>query len=181
MENDDDRIHYRINIDQSNAKIIDINQSNASNRCGLLRKYQHAVAIADFTIRAKTMTEPGRTIQIHQDNAKIGVGYAETVNAEQLAGEIHNYAPEQGQSLGEAAAEIQQLLDQLEKTYPSETVAQQEAIARKAVESIEKNPASKRRLLGAIREAGIEVFMELINHPAIRIIKAAFEGWQNSE
>jgi hypothetical protein len=124
------------------------------------------------------MKDPNRNIQIDQSHAKIGISYAETVNTEQIGGEIHNY-PAQKQNLVEAAAEIQELLALLEEKYPSsESFAQQVILAGTAIEVIESNPPLKSRIIGAIREGGIEALMELIDHPAVRILKAAFEGWQ---
>ncbi len=124
------------------------------------------------------MQDPKRNIKIDQSHAKIGINYAETVNTRQVGAEIYN-SPEQKQNLVEAAAEIKKLLAVLEQQYPSsESIAQQTIIVGKTIEAIEKNHTLKSRIIGAIREGGIEALMELIDHPTVRILKAAFEGWQ---
>jgi hypothetical protein len=57
--------------------------------------------------------------------ANIG-NFAETNKGNQIANQ-YNYAPEQKKTLAEAAAEIQQLLDQLSQTYPTETPSAEES------------------------------------------------------
>lgn len=127
------------------------------------------------------MNDPNRNIHIDQSYAKIGINYAHTVHAKQIGGEIHNDSG-QKQNLVEAAAEIQQLLAIIEQEYPSsKSVGQQTIIVGKAIEEIEKNHPLKSRIIGAIREGSIEALMELIDHPTVRILKAAFEGWQEPE
>ena len=58
---------------------------------------------------------PERKINIDQSQASMGIGYAESVNAKQIAGTMYNYSPEQQQTLAEAAKEIQDLLPILER------------------------------------------------------------------
>ncbi|MEH1887661.1 MULTISPECIES: hypothetical protein [unclassified Nostoc] len=50
-----------------------------------------------------------------------GLVNADTVNAGQIGGNITNYNPEQKQNLAQAAADIQQLLNQLSQTNPTTT------------------------------------------------------------
>ena len=127
------------------------------------------------------MKDPNPNIHIDQSYAKIGINYAQSVNAKQIGGEIYNDSG-QKQNLVEAAAEIQKLLDIIEQEYPSsKSVGQQTIIVGKAIEEIESNPPLKSRIIGAIREGSIEALMELIDHPTVRILKAAFEGWQEPE
>lgn len=90
---------------------------------------------------------------------------------------IHNYAPEQKQTLAEAAAEIQQLLKQLEETNPTATEAQQ-------IEYIndETSPSLKRRFVGALQatgEAGIDEF--ILENKYLKVAKAAVKGWIKPE
>ncbi len=54
-------------------------------------------------------------------------------------------------------------------------------MATKAVEEIEKNPVLKQRVIGALRAGGVEALKELVDHPAVGIVLAAVEGWQNPE
>lgn len=94
---------------------------------------------------------------------------------------IRNYAPEQKPTLAEAAAEIQQLLEQLSKTYPTTTTAEKMAVVAEAAEQIEKNPTLKARVINAIKLGGTEAFKETINHPLLNILMATIEGWQDAD
>lgn len=123
------------------------------------------------------MTEQ-RNININQSNSHIGVSYAEKVNAQNIGPEIHNYASEQKQNLVEAAKEIQDLLSQLENSYPTETSSQNTILARKTIEKIENNPTLKERIIAAIRDGGVEALTELIDHPAVKVLKSTLEGWK---
>nr|WP_242036794.1 pentapeptide repeat-containing protein [Leptolyngbya sp. FACHB-321] len=94
---------------------------------------------------------------------------------------LHNYAPKQRQTLAEAAAEIQQLLEQLSQSYPTTTQTEKMALVTKAVEAIEKNPTLKARVVGALKAGGIETLKELIDNPLVNVLLAALEGWQEAE
>jgi|688.fasta_scaffold02648_25 uncharacterized protein YjbI with pentapeptide repeats len=110
-----------------------------------------------------------------------GLVDAETVNAHQIGGNITNYTPEQKQNLAEAAAEIQQLLNQLEQTYPTTTTSEKMSVVARAVDKIENNPTLKARVIGALKAGGTEAFKELIDNPLINILLASIEGWQDAE
>jgi hydroxymethylpyrimidine pyrophosphatase-like HAD family hydrolase len=88
---------------------------------------------------------------------------------------------EQKQNLAEAAAEIQQLLHQLEQNYPTKTTAEKMAVVSKAVDEIERNPTLKARVIGALKAGGTEAFKELVDNPLINILLASIEGWQEAE
>lgn len=117
-------------------------------------------------------------------NAQFGGGFinAETVTAHQIVGSnITNNTTEQKQNLAEAAAEIQQLLTQLEKTNPTTTSAQKMAVVAQVVDEIEKNPTLKARVVGALRSGGTEALKEALDHPFVNIFIAAVEGWKDAE
>jgi uncharacterized protein YjbI with pentapeptide repeats len=101
-------------------------------------------------------------------------------NARQQAKQ-YNYTAEQKQTLAEAAADIQQLLEQLSQTYPTTTQAEKIAVAAKAAEEIEQNPALRSRVIGALKAGGVEALKELVDHPLVTILLAALEGWQKPE
>ncbi|MHC0061314.1 pentapeptide repeat-containing protein [Nostoc sp. UIC 10890] len=110
-----------------------------------------------------------------------GLVNADTVNAHQIGGNITNYNPEQKQNLAQAAAEIQQLLNQLSQTYPTTTTSQKMTMVARAVDEIENNPTLKVRVIGALKAGGTEAFKELIDHPLVNILLASIEGWQEAE
>jgi hypothetical protein len=116
-------------------------------------------------------------------NAQFGGGLvnADTVNAGQISGNITNNSTEQKQNLAEAAAEIQQLLNQLSQTYPTATTSEKMTVVAKAVDEIENNPTLKARVIGALKSGGTEAFKELIDNPLVNILLASIDGWQEAE
>jgi|GEM_PF-1540235 len=105
----------------------------------------------------------------------------QSVQNNQVIGTQHNYAPEQKQTLAEAAAEIQQLLEQLSETYPTTTPLEQMTVATKAIEQIDNNPSLKQRIVSALTGAGTEAIKVAIDHPLASILVAAIEGWKEPE
>lgn len=110
-----------------------------------------------------------------------GLVNADKVEAGQIGGNINNYTPQQKQNLAEAAAEIQQLLQQLEQTNPTTSTSEKMTVVAKAVDEIEKNPTLKARIIGALKSGGTEALKEAIDHPLVNILMASIEGWQEAE
>jgi len=126
----------------------------------------------DLTGIVKTMADKETSKVTQHFNAPV-TGVAGNVEGNQ-----NIYSLKQHQTLAEAAKEIQQLLNQLSETYPAATSTEQMTIATKAVEAIEKNPALKQRVIGALKAGGTEALKELVDHPAVNILLAVLEGWQ---
>jgi preprotein translocase subunit SecA len=95
----------------------------------------------------------------------------------QIGGQFIDASPKQ--NLTEAAQDIQELLEQLSSTYSSNTSTEQMIVATKAVEVIEGNPMLKKKIINAIKAGGSEMLRELVKHPAINVLLAAFEGWNS--
>lgn len=110
-----------------------------------------------------------------------GLINADTVTANQIGGNITNYNPEQKQNLTQAAAEIQQILNQLSQSYPTATTSEKMTVVARAVDEIESNPTLKARVIGALKAGGTEAFKELIDHPLVNILLASIDGWQDAE
>nr|WP_322711357.1 pentapeptide repeat-containing protein [Nostoc sp. ChiSLP03a]MDZ8212570.1 pentapeptide repeat-containing protein [Nostoc sp. ChiSLP03a] len=110
-----------------------------------------------------------------------GLVNADTVNAHKIGGNITNYNPEQKQNLAEAAAEIQQLLNQLGQSYPTSTPLEKQIAVTEALKQIDSNPTLKARVIGALKAGGTEALKELVDHPLVNILLATLEGWQDVE
>ncbi len=82
------------------------------------------------------------------------------------------------QNLTEAAAEIRQLLKQLEQTYPFSTPLEKQILVTVAIKRIESNPLLRLRVSEALTAAGTVAFKELVNNPLANILVAALEGWK---
>jgi len=100
--------------------------------------------------------------------------------AHQIGRDINNYPPEQRQNLADAAAEIQQLLQQLESTYPNATeIEKQSALAVTLQQEIKQNPTFRTRLRNALKEGGIEALKVLFAPIGIPI--EMVRGWIEAE
>ena len=112
-----------------------------------------------------------------QNNDFSGATVGGGVAGNDYTGDItHNYAAQQ--NLAEAAAEIQQLLKQLEQSYPTTTLVEKATVAEKAIKQIESDLTWKARVLGALKSAGKEAFKEAVDHPLVNVLMAGIEGWQ---
>ncbi|NEP88716.1 MAG: hypothetical protein F6K18_18785 [Okeania sp. SIO2C2] len=116
---------------------------------------------------------PDNTINFtNQGNASI---YGKQVGIDKQ----YNYNSEQQKTLAEAAQEIQDLLEQLAKKYPTNTLSQKGIVATKAVEAIEKNPNMKERIVSAIQSSGITALQEAVDNPLFNIMSSFIEGLLN--
>ncbi|NEP54849.1 MAG: hypothetical protein F6K65_41125 [Moorea sp. SIO3C2] len=112
-----------------------------------------------------------------------GRDYRETYNNDQGTYTENNYYnnPEQKQNLAEAAAEIQQLLETLDKTYPTDTTTGKMEVATAAVEQIETNPGLSNRVVSALKAGGVSAVEQLLNHPAASFFIGALQDWQETQ
>ncbi|AOY82914.1 MULTISPECIES: hypothetical protein [Moorena] len=99
-----------------------------------------------------------------------------------VKGNIYNntYNSEQKRNLAEAASEIQQLLEQLEKSYSTQTITGKLNIATKAIEHIESNPKLSDKIVNALKAGSIQALAQLLNHPASSFVIAALEEWDKN-
>ncbi len=77
-------------------------------------------------------------------------------------------------NLVEVANEIQQLLQQIERTYPTKTPVEKLTVVIVALKVIESNLPLKERLFKALK-VDTEVFKALVNHPLVNILLLALE------
>ena len=117
-----------------------------------------------------TVSEQGSNAPKYDlSNAQFAGGFAETVQGDQVGGTINNAASETP-SLGDAAAEIQDLLKQLEASNPTATEADQTAFLKVMIP-----PTKRERFIGALRAASGAAIEEV---PYGSVLKALVEGWQ---
>ena len=83
--------------------------------------------------------------------------------------------------VAEAAADIQQLLQQLEQTNPTSTTTEQMVVATKAIEEIENNPTLKQRIINAAKEGGLAALEKALDNPVGAFITSAIKGWLEAE
>ncbi|AKG23452.1 pentapeptide repeat-containing protein [Calothrix sp. 336/3] len=89
--------------------------------------------------------------------------------------------PQQKQTLAEAAAEIQKLLEQLDKTYPSNTTTGKMEIATGVIQHLDCHPDFAERLMSAIKAGSVQAIAQLLNHPAAAFVIGALDDWQKTK
>ena len=112
-----------------------------------------------------------------QENYGVGINKG-NINNSKFARII--YESEQ-QNLAEAARDIQELLEQLEKTYPSETTIDRMKIATEVITHIDNHPTKAQRIFSAIKVGGVAGIEQLLSHPAVSFVIAALDDWQKSK
>jgi hypothetical protein len=113
-------------------------------------------------------------------NIHIGSGnYNERIEGDYIQGNY--YAALEKQNLAEAAAEIQKLLEQLDKSYPADTTLGKMEVAAETIKAIENNPMIAERITSALKAGSIQALAQLLNHPAASFVIGALEDWQKNK
>jgi signal transduction protein with GAF and PtsI domain len=99
-----------------------------------------------------------RRVKIDQSRASIGIGYSETTTAEKIGGVFRDHDSEINQELQEAVLEIQQLIEELQKTNPSNTTSEKAIVATRTIEQIENDSNWKKRLIDAVKKGSLAAF-----------------------
>ena len=91
------------------------------------------------------------------------------------------YAASERQTLAQAASDIQQLLEQLDKSYSTDTTFGKMAVATEAIKCIDNDPNLTVRILSALKTGSVKAFEQFLNHPAASFVVGALEDWQQSK
>ena len=117
-----------------------------------------------------------------QSNRTIHTGggnYNERIEGDYIQGNY--YAAGEKQTLAEAAEEIQALLEQLEKSYPTDTTTGKMALATETIQRIDNNRNLTERILSALQVGSIKAFEQFLSHPAASFVVGALEDWKASK
>ena len=95
--------------------------------------------------------------------------------AQNVEGNQISYASEQKQTLAEAAAEIQKLLQQLQQANPDATEEDKITYVND-----ETTPSFKRKAAAALRAAGETAIDEFFQNPYVKVGKAAIVRWMEA-
>ncbi|NER05122.1 MAG: hypothetical protein F6K17_22265 [Okeania sp. SIO3C4] len=93
----------------------------------------------------------------------------------------HTINESREQNLAQAAKDIQELLEQLDETYPSNTMPGKIKIAEEVITQIDNNQTKAERIFNAIKADGVAAFQQFLNHPASSFVIAALEDWQKTK
>jgi uncharacterized protein YjbI with pentapeptide repeats len=151
---------YRSQLEAKDREIIESYRHNSTNLSEIMKLMaSRQINVVNTAIsESKSVSD---NISINQSGA-INPNASVAKDSARIQNILHNYPAEQQKSLAEAAAEIQQLLEQLSATYPTTTIAEKSAVATKAIETIEKNPAQKAKIVKALKVGGIAALKELV-------------------
>ena len=127
-------------------------------------------------IRSESMSETYNSKYDQRNSQNSFVDQAESGSKQQFNPRMlqHNYPAEPKQTLAEAAAEIQNLLKQLESNNPTATDAEKEAFVTASIP-----PSNRQRFIAALQAGGKKALKELLDNPSANIGVAIVEGWQN--
>lgn len=121
---------------------------------------------------------PGEFTKLFQKSLNIAdLSFSAPVNlvaVTKIEGDIPSYNLEQ--NLPEVAAEIQQILEQLEQAYPINSPLEKLLAVTGALRIIETNHSLKNRILDALNSSGTEVVQHLVHHRLSKILFAALEN-----
>ena len=132
----------------------------------------------------KDISISGSQISGYNQNNNFGIGIGNTSGqtirsgGNIIAGTIHE---SQEKNLAQAAKEIQELLEQLNETYPSDTTMDRMKIATEVIIQIDNNPTKAQRILSAIKATGVAAVEKLLNHPASSFVIAGLVDWQKTK
>ncbi|MBW4512454.1 MAG: pentapeptide repeat-containing protein [Scytonematopsis contorta HA4267-MV1] len=116
-----------------------------------------------------------------QRNANIG-GFVDTAQSgSNVAFNQNINAAESQKNLAEAAAEIQDLLEQLSKSYPTNTISNKMKLVAEATRQIENNPNLTQKVISALQVGSTAALEQLLNHPLASFLIAALEDLQNNK
>lgn len=150
-------------------KLLSVKDEEIKNKDSEIKLYrQHNTDLKEILkLKASqpifTQVHAMSEVNINQSgNFGVGVNQGELKDKIIITGDYNEF---QHQDLTEVTKEIQAILNQLEQTYPTETVSQQIEVANQALQQIEQTPALKRKLLSAGKEAGIAALDKALNNP----------------
>lgn len=167
---------YRAKLEDKDKEIIEISRHHSTNLVEVVKTLAISQSITIQTIATAESNSMSETFNNDLREAKV-VNFANKVqdNARQQANQ-YNYAPEQKQTLAEAAAEIQQLLEQLEKTNPTATQVDKQAFVTAAMA-----PEHRSRIVRALEAGGEKALSEFLKNPYINVAVAIIKEWQKAE
>ncbi len=166
---------------EQNQDLIEIINKFASNPVKLEAKLGHQYVDKSSKIKTGDITD-SPIIFAGRDASGVAGHKPTGIAGRDLTGQvIINNNDAQKKNLAEAAAEIQQILDQLCQTHPTTTGKENMIIVAETVDKIESNPTLKTRVINALKLGGVEAFKEAIDHPLVNVLMAAIEGWREVE
>ena len=100
----------------------------------------------------------------------------DNVGRDKINTQINNASP----NLVEAAQQIKALLEELSEEYNPNTTKGQNLITQEAIQRLKNDRTLQQRFLNALKEGGTTAIEELIDHPVVKPLVAAFKGFTDA-
>ena len=131
--------------------------------------------------KVDNMNQPGGISQNMSGGTMYGGMQAAQADHNNQTMDTNVVSPQQKQNLAQAAAEIQALLEQLDKTYSTDTTKGKMELAASAIAQIDSNPTLTARILSALKVGSVKAFEQFLSHPAASFVIGALEDWQKTK
>jgi len=137
---------------------------------------------ADFKEIIKSLAE--RQISISQNltqeqgdnNAMTKISQSHSGSGDNVAGDKNTTNNYNSLNLAQAAADIEQLLQQLTETYPTTTTKEKMVVATEAIDHIETNPDWKKRIVNAAKKGGLAAIEKAIGKATDSVVASTIAG-----
>ena len=163
---------YHQELQAKDKEIIEIYKQHNANLNDAVKMLGLA-ATKTINMEVNAMTQ-GNT---YQQSGQFGIGHMSDGTIEKgakVAGVIHEA---QQKSIAEVAKEIQDLFKQLEKTYPTTTIAEKMVVGTEIIKQIENDPTWKQRVINAGKEGGLGFLEKSFDNPIGALLIGAIKGW----
>ncbi|MDJ0596546.1 MAG: pentapeptide repeat-containing protein [Pleurocapsa sp. MO_226.B13] len=170
----EDNYRLELNAKDREIEIYKQNSANIMKMAELVAKVSNPTIV---NVEAKAVAESQSKGDTYNQSGNIGIGHmsgGEIQKGAKVAGVINEA---EQQNLAQAAAEIQQLLEQLSQTYPTNTTAEKMMVAVEAIKRIENDPTWKQRVINAAKEGGLAALEKALDNPVGVLITGAIKGW----
>ena len=166
---------------QNSFKMIDvrglIDDVIIWNKGNLVEKQKKHSPDQSPSVVSLTINNP----QQGNNNTMSKITQSHSGSGDNIAGDKNTSNIYNSQDLTQAAADIQALLEQLEKTYSTNTTMGKMELATQAIQQIDNDPKLTSRILCAFKAGGISALDSLLDHPAASFVIGALDDWQQTK
>jgi len=114
--------------------------------------------------------------QIQGDYVRGDKVMGDKVGRDKIGTQINNASP----NLIETVQLIKALLNELSEEYNPNTEKGQNLITQEAIQRLKNDPTLQQRFLNALKEGGTTAIEEMIDHPVVKPLVAAFKGFTDA-
>ncbi len=143
--------------------------------------YYNSITIEGSNYSSNNIGETVNQSNTFDQSGNFGIGQMSggtNQSGAKIAGVINEA---QQRNIAETVAEVQQLLEQVEKSYRTDTTAGKIEVTKEAFSQIDNNPTLAARIFSALEAGFISAFEQSLNHPAASFFIHALTDWQETK